>query len=754
MDKAEFLTHWQGPAPLKKGQVRDLDTVTLQEGTAGKGIVLDVRNRPVTGIDVRVGMRYGKSNLCILQPPVKTDEKGAFAFRGALNTTLYCALRRVASEPWIVEGPFHPRTQDLTITLPPAFDLRVEVFEKKGVAAKQAQLMIRTKDYFNFLPSSRKLPFDDRIETLRDGVFEVKDLPAGEYDLLAKAPGYGSLVKKVEITNSSQIESLILKPACSITVKVLGGKDKSPLEWAEVFVKTQEGNWLEDPLECSRGRTDASGTAVFSDLAEGEYTAYAHHPAYAAGAMDLDIPKDSEILLELDRGGILEGTVHFKESFHEPPFAVFLEWYGHDGLPNAANRYTQTDSKGCFRVENLQPDEWKIYVTESLFDKSLLELFQTTQGGLLAEGEVVVERGKKAHVDIVLNASHFKAVGEVSGRVLLDGLAAKGTWLNLRGEDSEFAVAVDSRGNYAFNKVPAGTYLLKMKIPSGDEGELGFELIREIIVSETQLLIEDFMIRTGTLFGRVESASGGHPVRGIRVKLSTVLEQEDVTISAFPPEKYENVQEALRVVNEDLREVNYANQRNKLIKMETLTGPDGTFCFRRVPEGLYDIKSTHRDQDAEFNFEWFFNPKAYPTSQTLTVEVTPGGSTGPAVLTIRTPVKVRGKVRFPEHANVLPGIFLIVDSKDDEASERHLRFKLRSSTFELGKSRWIKVNHETGGFVINDIMPGTYTAKLTVVEQELLPDAEQSPCFKPMVFEVPAEGTDNLLLLAVIENGP
>ncbi|MHC4941657.1 MAG: sigma-70 family RNA polymerase sigma factor [Planctomycetota bacterium] len=685
MDKAGFLTHWQGPERLTQGQLRDLGTVTLQQGAAGKGIVLDVRNRPVAGIEVRVGMRYGKSNLCILQPTVKTNEKGAFAIRGAPNTTLYCALRRAASEPWIVGGPFHPRTQDLAIRLPPAFDLRVELFEKAGVPAKQAHLMIRTKDFFNFLPSRRNRSLGDRVETVREGVFKVKDLPPGEYDLLAKAPGCGALVKKVEITDSSLIESLILKPAGSITVKVLGGKDKSPVEWAEVFVKTRDGQWLEDPLECSRGRTDASGTVVFSDLAKGEYTAYAYHPAYAAGAMELEIPKDSEILLELDRGGTLEGTVHFKESLHDPPFAVFMEWRGHDGLPISTNRYTQTDSKGRFRMENLQPGGWRLYVMESLFDKSLPGLLKVTQGGPLAEGEVVMERGKKAHVDVVLNASHFKAVGEVSGRVLLDGLAVKGVWANLRGEDTEFAIASDSTGRYAFSKVPAGTYLLNMKIPSGGEGELGFELTREIIVSETQLLIEDFMIRTGTLFGRVESASGGHPVRGIRVKLSTVLEQEDVTISAFPPEKYENVQEALRVVNEDLREVNYANQRNKLIKMETLTGLDGTFCFRRVPEGLYDIKSTHSDQDAEFNFEWFFNPKAYPTSQTLTVEVTPGGSTGPAVLTIRTPVKVRGKVRFPEHTNVLPEIFLIVDSKDDEASERHLRFKLRSSTFELGK---------------------------------------------------------------------
>jgi hypothetical protein len=62
------------------------------------------------------------------------------------------------------------------------------------------------------------------------------------------------------------------------------------------------------------------------------------------------------------------------------------------------------------------------------------------------------------------------------------------------------------------------------------------------------------------------------------------------------------------------------------------------------------------------------------------------------------------------------------------------------------------VNHETGGFVINDIMPGAYTAKLTVVEQELLPDAGQGPVFKPMAFEVPAEGKNDLLLLAELEN--
>ncbi|MBU0755718.1 MAG: hypothetical protein KJ645_11305, partial [Planctomycetes bacterium] len=593
LDKPGFCTLQEGPISFRQsGTVHDLGTLALHEVYKGKGYVKDTRDRPVAGVEVRLGPSYGQSSLCILQPPVFTDENGAFPLQGHANTNTYCALRRHAGEPWMVEGPFYAEIDDLVLTVPSVFDLQVKVFEKQGVPAKQAGLKIRTKDYFSFLTSNRSLYLTDRIEQPNPGDFIVKNLVPGEYEMVAAAPGYGTVVRKFEVDESDLAENIRMEPANILTVTVLNGVDRMPMEEVEVFIKIRSSDWFEDALECSRDRTAAGGTVTFDDLGPGIHMVYAYHPAFAAAMVDVELPKDSKVTLQMRQGGALEGKVHYPKGYLDPPFTLFLTWEGHEGFPfSSFPRFTRTDENGLFFIDHLQPGEWEINAVERLFDKNLSGLFQVSQCETLARSSVEVEEGKTAKVDVVFRASSSRAFTQISGRVVLDGSPAKGTWAELRGADIETATAVNSSGYYTFDHVPAGLIQLRMDIPFEQKGSPAMTLIRECEVFEGQPLIEDFVISTGAVFGRVESGSGGIPSGPVLVNLTSIgsdENQRDGTTLNIMDLAGKDTQEVMSILAPP------GSDRGHPFRLEILANQDGSFNFFRVPVGPYRIRSTYK----------------------------------------------------------------------------------------------------------------------------------------------------------------
>jgi protocatechuate 3,4-dioxygenase beta subunit len=310
VDRAAYVTVNKGPVSTAMGGEKDLGKIVLGSGVLLTGKVVDHEGEPAPGIEVRAGPMYGVPEAIILQPPLTTDEEGAFAIPGAPALPTFATARRYPEDPWTVVGPFHPGVEPPVLMLPPAFNLRVVVLREDGEGAKEIRLKMRERhpmgDILTFQPPvAPKL----RMEESDEGIMDIKDLPPGNYELLVTAAGCGVTKEEVSIKAEPMEKHVILKPAYTARVRVLTEKTNSPVEWAEVYACLGEDAMWFNPTKLSRARTDGEGLAELDKLGEGKYQLSISHPRYAITAGTVDVPSGDETVIFLKPGGIIEGVV-------------------------------------------------------------------------------------------------------------------------------------------------------------------------------------------------------------------------------------------------------------------------------------------------------------------------------------------------------------------------------------------------------------------------------------------------------------
>lgn len=683
LDRAGYVTSKKGPVQTSGGGERDVGTITLDEGVRLEGKVVDTFGDPVEGIEVRVGPIYGVSEFIVLQPPVESDAEGTFVFAGAAPLSTFAAARRYPEDPWTVVGPFDPEFEPPTLTLPPAYGLRITIRDRAGAPIDNARLKFRQHRFeMNVLPFHPPITPTERMERLDDGIIHIKDLPPGEYELLVTATGYGVTKETITVKTEPISIDVILEPAYPAVVLVLTDKTKEPVEWAQVHTYNDEDRWMFNPTKLARSRTNGAGAARFGNLNPGDYKVNVSHPQYAitTGSLsvraDLEEGESNETVIFVKPGGIIEGVVHKGGSTHEAPYMIALNLERSDTiLEMQSPRVTATDHEGKFRVANLNPGQWGVAVLKRVLDKDPLGLGEVMRTGPLMESDVAVASGETSKIVIDLGVEEAGPKARVSGRVLLDGVAAEGAIVSTY-KGRRYEGTVTSTGRYDLGQVPAGSRSINVSNMPGPMGHLDSRIRRSVEVVENVPIEVDFEIFTGSLSGRVVTEGDPTAVRGVRIALDAQKDESDAGLS---------------------------------IRMSTVTDLDGTFSFEGVPTGIYTVRA--RDQE-------------YAVPAIKDVEIFAGSRRDDVVLTMVTPVVVKGTVQLPENFEESRWLGLSIETADEGTD----------------LSDWTQVNKRTGEFETRKLIPGYYRATLF---------GETARQYKPMEFRVPAGGVSNLLLVPV-----
>lgn len=407
--------------------------------------------------------------------------------------------------------------------------------------------------------------------SLRDASGQVREhFPAGHVRLEELAPdpapeaftvevqalGYRTVARELPLAQgvTNQAGKLALEPASLLTFRVLGAKDRQPVEGAEVAVglgaSTDEGQSLTisegrvveggGASLVHRGETDAEGVVHLSSI-EGEVgLVTVKHPDFAdfelAGLEmpvgvsleeELLLPSGGEVLVQaLDAAGEPLVGVEISE---RAAVAPQLEGPGEGSFSISSSRELtgdagasrRTDASGEVRFEHLGPGahEFRIERETAAGQVTFLAIggedggepwtrLEVAEGGV---HELVLKRSPRA---------------SLSGRVTELGEALAGATLELVAEDDGDSLRIpgmpgpnstktDGAGRYELTGIKPGRYSLEITHPARSMPvRLGLDLAGGALRRDVDLDVT-------TVEGRV-TGQDGQPLKGVRVTAERV----------------------------------------------------------------------------------------------------------------------------------------------------------------------------------------------------------------------------------------
>jgi protocatechuate 3,4-dioxygenase beta subunit len=286
-----------------------------------------------------------------------------------------------------------------------------------------------------------------------DGTFELTDVPAGKWKVMASAPGYRPAeVAGIEIGEGETKEGVVLslKRGASVSGRVLDprrgtGVPNASVSWSEGTGPSQF------PAAAAIARLTGDGTAVSTDadgryrldgLSAGKVTIAAEHPDYLDVSRQVEVEDEATIDLTLSLGGSIVGSVVGKDGRSPVPGAqVTLADAG--GTFDVGNDSSRSDASGNFLFEHLKPGRYRVSAKSNAGGSSWKDV-------VLAESQrldgVVLEMEGGAVVRGTVS-------GLPSGRLGAVRIYASG-------RDYEDNAITGDDGRFTLNDVPAGVLRL------------------------------------------------------------------------------------------------------------------------------------------------------------------------------------------------------------------------------------------------------------------------------------------------------
>jgi hypothetical protein len=286
---------------------------------------------------------------------------------------------------------------------------------------------------------------------------------------------------------------------------VMNAQTGEPIPHAQImiFARTSDGTGRLEPRQAN---TDLSGRFTVGDLSPGRYRlradadhfapqAYGASPGSRWPGRDLVIDSGEhvrELTFRLMPCGSISGTV-FDEN-GKPAVGATIRAL--PMLPGSGSQEAQANSRGQYRVKDLNPDQYFVQVTFSKgepAEASSHETYPATYypGTLDAETAVTVpiEAGSETdRIDVDLRPVH---AARVRGQVLNPGTnqPAQDGWVMLIPRDadgdsraaaiaalsaSRFGVNIDdAQGHFEIDGVPAGSYWVYATVSDKDRSNVG-----------------------------------------------------------------------------------------------------------------------------------------------------------------------------------------------------------------------------------------------------------------------------------------
>lgn len=495
----------------------DLD-VDLDRAVAGR--VVDPDGAPIPNVSVRlyeIGTPSpGESTYA--PDDLRTDAEGRFAFRGLVGGPYYVLLR--------APGFLSPKADSLTpgpeermLTMQPSGTIEVTVID----AATRTAV------------ANASVGVDDAAATVTaggGGVFLLANLPSGPVRVTAAAPGYASVL----------VGDLEAPPATGRRVEVaLERGAEIAGEVRDAAGAPIEGALVSAPFPpVASARTDAAGRFTLKGLASGNHELVARHPAYQAKstppiAVAAEEPPSAEpVVIVLEETGTIAGLATKAdgsplEGAHVT--ARFLADPASSRTAIASDARAVANGRGEFEVRGLATGPYALRVESDAVDPDRIAASASSTGP--EPGEIVadVRAGESTWVEL-----RERLRGRIRGTVTDAGAAAAGVSVSLASLPDDATVAfegasaaTDDAGEFAFDGVEAGTYILRVKPPGAARS-----IRRDLTVGEGETRELAIALPGGAIEGTVVDAATREPMAGVAVAVSRPGVREPMVLKAAP----------------------------------------------------------------------------------------------------------------------------------------------------------------------------------------------------------------------------
>jgi 5-hydroxyisourate hydrolase-like protein (transthyretin family) len=612
IDEPAHLAFMQaGIASGAAGGARDLGTLVIGEGVPVTGRVVDGAGEAVANAEVLLGNPLGVVPGAVLRGPFRTEADGTFKAVGFRPGAVWGIARRDGRDEWTISTALATGAEN-TLRLSLMRTLTLRIVDKLDAVVPDAAIY------------GRAVPDDDIVDLmisphpLRDvtrddqGNYIVKGLKPAEWEIVVKAPGRPQTREEVNLTEADGHEVVRLGEGRALPVLVLDPAGQ-PVEWATVEV--MEGDDFEDsPLAVAR--TGEDGRAQLVDLPAAELWVSATHPAWAVAQeqVDFKLPADTppgeapplpQLVITLEAGGKLVGKVIDGGSPPPEPLLAILVPNDDSASDSMLPRLTVTDLEGGFSFDHLEAAEMHVEVRSRENFTGGLQLFEAFFDSPLAEEEVTVVAQGETSVLLDIGARYAGMdTATVVGSLTVNGRPGDG-WKVRSWGDIRRTVTADARGQFDLGRLEAGTSEITFSAPSSRLME-GFADRREIELQPGERRVLDVALSTGSVSGRVLSATTGRPLAGARVqivaegdegwgRMLSTASQEDGHFELDPV-----AAGRYRVMVRAEDHGNFSSEEFDLAEMETKTD-----LLLRVPAPLR-VSGRVRFEGAEQQPEWLY----------------------------------------------------------------------------------------------------------------------------------------------------
>ncbi|HEX3128595.1 MAG TPA: carboxypeptidase-like regulatory domain-containing protein, partial [Thermoanaerobaculia bacterium] len=507
---------------------RRAPALALEPAVALAGIVLDEQGRPVSAVEVKAR----------LQPGSRARTMAAWGSGGTAITTAAGAFRISTLYPGLAHELTLARRGFATTreTVPPlepgrpAAPLRLvlrkgrtgfgRVVNQTDQPVVGATVLLEPAVAGDMMVRMMRQDDSSKFEATAgaDGRFEIPDLPAGNYDLTARGPGYAPItvpgLSVPQGAGSLDLGTVALVKGVALEGFVNGAGGK-PVEGARISVRTASN----DPLAGFRGEdgppaalTGPDGFFRVEDRRAGETVEVTvQRSGYARGsAPGIRVPTEEPIRIVLKPTSAVEGRAVDPDGKPVAGAQIYLIPTAPTAMGPGFVMFSDADMKqavsgedGAFRIEDVPPNTFELKAEAAGRQSVELSNLEVTSGQDLKGVEVVLPAG-----------------AVVEGRVLSSGRPVPGAQVELVKPESSNALIVigsavamaDGDGYYRIDGIVPGARTFQAEAKGFRKG------VRELEAREGANTV-DFTLEAGAqVAGRVVDEDGS-PVAAALVTL-------------------------------------------------------------------------------------------------------------------------------------------------------------------------------------------------------------------------------------------